>query len=377
MTKRDYYEVLSVERNASPEELKKAYRKIALKYHPDKNPNNKTAEEKFKEAAEAYGVLSNPTKRQRYDHFGHKGVHGAENREAEKNVEDVFTQFNDIFGGKNSPFGQFFGQGQQHVRKGTDLRIKLKLSLQEVAHGIDKKIKIKRYTSCKACGGNGAKNGTSFGKCDTCNGTGQIRKIAHTMLGQMMTTAPCDICQEEGRVIHTACTTCKGEGRLLREEVLTLQIPAGVKHGMQLSMTGKGNVPIRGGVTGDLLILIEETPDELLKREENNIHYNLYISFLDAALGSEIEIPTIGSKVKVKIPAGTQSGKILRLRGKGIKAINSYSKGDQLVHVHVWTPQQLTKEEHEALSSLKEASNFIPNPSKKERSFFDRVKSFF
>jgi len=376
MTKRDYYEILGVERNASPEEIKKAYRKVALKYHPDKNPDNEAAERKFKEAAEAYEVLSHAEKKQQYDRFGHAGVRGPEGRGPEMNMEDIFAQFSDIFGG-SSPFESFFSQGQQRARKGTDLRIKLKLSLKEVANGVDKKIKIRRHATCTTCGGNGAKEGTTIATCIVCQGTGQIRKIANTMLGQVMTTTPCNACHGEGKTISAPCTACQGEGRLLKEEVINLQIPAGVSDGMQLSMTGKGNVPARGGVPGNLLILIEEKADDLLKREDNNVHYNLYISIIDAALGSEAEVPTIAGKAKVKIPAGIQSGKVLRLRGKGISDINSYGKGDQLIHVHVWTPQQLTKAENEMLASLKDAPNFAPNPSRKERSFFDRVRSLF
>ena len=378
MTKKDYYEILGVARNASPEEIKKAYRKVAIKYHPDKNPDNKAAEEKFKEAAAAYEVLSHAEKRQQYDRFGHDGVRGPDSGGPEMNMDDIFTQFSDIFGGGGgSPFESFFRQGQQSVRKGTDLRIKLKLSLKEVANGVDKKIKIKRYATCETCEGNGSKDGTAIATCRVCKGTGQIRKIANTMLGQVMTTAPCNACYGEGKTISVPCTNCHGEGRSLKEEVLSLQIPSGVSDGMQLSMTGKGNAPARGGVPGNLLIVIEEKVDDLLKREENNVHYNLYISFIDAALGGEAAVPTIEEQVKVKIPAGTQSGKMLRLRGKGIRDLNGYGKGDQLIHVHVWTPQQLTKEEHEMLTSLRGASNFEPNPSKKERSFFDRVRSLF
>lgn len=375
MTRRDYYDILGVKRDASPEEIKKAYRKVALKYHPDKNPNNKAAEEKFKEAAEAYEVLSHAGTRQKYDRFGHDGVRGPDGRGPEMHMEETFAQFSDIFGGGS--FDSFFRQGQSRVRKGTDLRIKLKLSLKEVAGGIDKKIKIKRYITCDACGGNGAREGTAIVTCSTCKGTGQTRKVVNTVLGQVMTTAICSACYGEGKTISAPCTVCQGEGRLLEEEVLKLQIPAGVSHGMQLSMTEKGNVPARGGVAGNLLILIEEIPDDLLKRENNHVHYNLYISFIDAVLGSEAEVPTITGKAKVKIPAGTQSGKVLCLRGKGIKDINSYGKGDQLVHVHVWTPQRLTKEEQEMLTSMQDSPSFAPNPSKKERSFFDRVRSFF
>lgn len=378
MAKRDYYEILGVARSASPEEIKKAYRKVAVKYHPDKNPDNKAAEEKFKEGAEAYEVLSSAEKKQQYDRFGHAGVDGpGGGGGAGMNMDDIFDQFSDVFGG-GSPFEGFFGQGRgQRVRKGTDLRIKLKLSLKEIAEGVEKKIKIKRYIACDSCGGNGAKDGTAISTCSNCNGTGQTRKVANTMLGRMMTTVPCDVCQGAGKAISTPCSTCNGEGRRLQEEQITLRIPAGVSDGMQLSMTGKGNTPARGGVPGDLLILIEEKEDELLKREENHVHYKLYISFIDAALGTEAEVPTITGKAKVKIPAGTQSGKMLQLRGKGITDINGYGKGDQFIHVHVWTPQKLTPEEKETLAALREAPSFAPNPSKKEQSFFERVRSFF
>ncbi len=378
MTKRDYYDILGVDRNASTEALMKAYRKVALKCHPDKNPDDKAAEEKFKAAAEAYEVLSNPEKRKQYDQFGHAGVGGNSGGGAEMNMEDIFSQFSDIFGGGRS-FEGFFGQqrSSQRVRKGPDLRIKLKLSLKEAAEGVEKKIKIKRYVTCRDCNGNGAKDGTAIATCRVCNGTGQVRRVANTMLGQVMTTATCSHCRGEGKVITSPCLTCKGDGRVLREDLITIKIPAGVGNGMQLSMHGKGNVPIRGGIPGDLLILVEEKEDDFLKRKENNIHYNLYISFVDAVLGSEVEVPTITGKVKVKVAPGTQSGSILKLRGKGIKQVNGYGKGDQLIHIHVWTPQQLTKKEHELITALRSATNLTPTPSKKERGFFDRVRSFF
>ncbi len=378
MTKRDYYEILGVEREATPNEIKKAYRKVALRYHPDKNPDNKASEEKFKEAAEAYEVLSNADTRQRYDEFGHAGVHGPDGKGPEMNMEDIFTHFKDIFGGGSGSFGSFFSQErQQRARQGTDLRIKLKLSLQEIANGINKKIKIKRYTTCNICGGNGAKDGKALNTCSACNGTGQTRRVANTMLGQVMTAATCRACQGEGETVITPCSTCQGEGRCMTEEVLNLQIPPGVSDGMQLSMTGKGNAPARGGVPGNLLILVEEKTDNVLKREGNHLHYPLYISFMDAALGSEAEVPCVSGSVKVKIPAGIQSGEILRLRGKGIQDINGYGRGDQLVHVHVWTPQQLTKQERQKIESLKDAPNFTPKPSKKERGLFDRVRAYF
>ena len=376
--KRDYYEILGVKRNATPEALKKAYRKIALKYHPDKNPGDKAAEDKFKEAAEAYEVLSDAKKKQLYDRFGHEGVYGPGGRGPQMNVDDVFEQFKDIFSGGGS-FGDFFHQRGPGTRRGADMRIRLKLTLEEIANGVKKKIKLKRYLPCSTCGGNGAKNGTAITLCSTCNGTGQVQRVAKTMLGHVMTSMLCSDCQGEGQVISASCTDCQGEGRLLKEETLSIDIPAGVSNEIQLSMAGKGHFPGRGGTAGDLLVAIEEKEDSLLKREGNDIHYNLYIGFIDAVLGSEAEVPTVGGKVKVKvkIPAGTQSGKALRLRGKGIQDINGYGRGDQLVHVHVWTPEQLTKQEKDTLLSLRDSPNFAPNPSKKERSFFDKVRSFF
>lgn len=377
--KRDYYEILGVQRDATPEALKKAYRKIALKYHPDKNPGDKAAEEKFKEAAEAYEVLSDAEKKQRYDRFGHEGVHGPGGRGPQMDVNDIFAQFRDIFSGGSSSgsFDSFFRQGGPGMRRGADMRIRLKLSLEEIANGVKKKIKLKRYTPCSACGGNGAKDGTAIALCSTCNGTGQVQRVARTMLGRVMTSMVCNTCQGEGQVISTPCAACQREGRVLKEETVSLDIPAGVGNDIQLSMAGKGHFPPRGGVPGDLLVVIEEKEDSLLKRDGNNLHYNLYINFVDAVLGSEAEVPTVGGKVKVKIPAGTQSGKALRLRGKGIQDINGYGRGDQLVHVHVWTPQQLTKQEKTQLLALQDSPNFAPTPTKKERSFFDKVKSFF
>lgn len=375
MTKKDYYEILGVKRHTSPEEIKKAYRKVALKYHPDKNPGNTAAEEKFKEAAEAYEVLSNPEKRQQYDHFGHEGVYGKTSRGPRMNMEEIFSQFSDIFGGTS--FESFFRGGSQTTRRGTSLRIKLKLTLQEIAQGVEKKIKVKRYTACNACGGNGAQNGTALSTCSTCEGTGQAHRVANTMLGQVMTTTTCPTCQGSGQAISTPCSTCRGEGRLYKEDILSPKVPAGVSQGMQLSMKGQGNVPAQGGIPGDLIILIEEKEDALLKREGSNIHYQLHISFIDAVLGSDKEVPTLSGKVKVKLPPGTQSGKILRLRGKGIKDIDSYGVGDQLIHVQIWTPQTLTKEEREKLESLSSSPNFVPNPSKQERGLIEKFRSFF
>ncbi len=383
MAKRDYYEILGVNRNATPEELKKSYRKIAIKYHPDKNEGDPEAEGKFKEAAEAYEVLSNPDKRRRYDQFGHSGVEGGFGGGAGgMNMEDIFSRFDDIFSGG---FGEFFSGGGgggrgpgRRMRKGSNLRIKLKLTLDEVAHGVEKRIKVKRYVSCDTCGGNGAKNGSDLRTCPTCGGAGQVRKVMNTMLGQMVTTNTCPQCEGEGQVVTKACSDCQGEGRVYREEVIPIKVPAGVAEGVQLSMSQKGNVPKRGGIPGDLLILIEEAEHAELKRDGANIHYDLYINFAHAALGTTVEVPTINGKVKIPVEPGTQSGKVLRLRGKGIKELNSYGTGDQLIHVNVWTPKQLSGEEKDILKKLAESPNFEPQPVKGEKSgFFDRMREFF
>lgn len=378
MAKRDYYEVLEVSKGATQDEIKKAYRKLAIKYHPDKNPDDHTAEDKFKEAAEAYEVLSDQQKRQRYDQFGHQGMNGGGGG---MNMDDIFSQFGDIFGG-GSPFESFFGGGRQggggrRQRKGSNLRIKLKLNLEEIANGVEKKIKVKRYVACSTCGGNGAKNGTEMQTCGQCQGSGQVRKVVNTMLGQMVSTATCPTCNGEGRIVTKNCDACHGSGRELQEEVITINVPAGVMDGMQLSMSGKGNVPERGGVPGDLLIQIEEEAHPTLKRDGNNVIFDQYISFMDAALGADIEVPTIGGKVKINIKPGTQSGEIFRLRGKGIKDINGYGKGDQLIHINVWTPKNLNAEERATLERLRDSDNFAPHPGKNDKGFFEKVKDYF
>jgi molecular chaperone DnaJ len=379
MAKKDYYEILGVSKSSDADEIKKAYRKLAIKYHPDKNPGNAEAEEKFKEAAEAYDVLSNPEKKQRYDQYGHAGMSGG-GYSGGGNMDDIFSNFGDIFG-EDSPFGSFFGGGRsggggRQRRKGSNLRIKLKLTLEEIANGAEKKIKVKRQMSCESCNGNGSKNGTAIKTCGTCNGSGQVRKVVDTMLGRMVSTTTCSTCNGSGSVITDKCTTCHGSGVTEREEVIPVKIPAGVADGMQLSMSGKGNYPPGGGIAGDLLIQIEEVEDTVLKRDGNNIVYDLYISFTDAVFGTTIEVPTIEGKVKIKIDPGTQSGKILRLKGKGIREVNTYEKGDQLIYVNVWTPTQLSKEEREALLKFSESENFKPKPGKNDKSFFDKMKEF-
>ncbi|QNL48910.1 molecular chaperone DnaJ [Olivibacter sp. SDN3] len=381
MAKRDYYDVLGISRNAEQTEIKSAYRKLAIKYHPDKNPDNKEAEEKFKEAAEAYEVLSNTEKRQRYDRFGHTANGAGGGYGGGMNMEDIFSNFGDIFGGGN-PFESFFGGGGQsrggrRVVKGTNLRIKVKLTLEEIAKGVEKKIKVNKQVVCKTCDGSGAKDKGSTSTCRTCGGAGSVRRVTNTILGQMQTTSTCPTCNGEGVEITSKCTNCHGEGLVRGEETISINIPAGVSEGMQLSMSGKGNAAPRGGIPGDLIILIEEVPHALLKRDGINVIYDLYVSFVDAALGSSVEIPTIDGKAKIKIDPGTQGGKILRLKGKGIPEVNSYHKGDQLVYVNVWTPKALSQIERDQLEALRESPNFKPQPGKNEKSFFERVKEFF
>lgn len=371
MAKRDYYEVLGISKSASTDEIKKAYRKIAIKFHPDKNPDNPEAEEKFKEAAEAYEVLSNPDKKQRYDQFGHQGVGGAGfGGGGGMNMEDIFSQFGDIFGGGGgSPFDSFFGGGgRSRGRKGTNLRIKLKLTLDDIAHGVEKKIKVNRLVTAE---------GVTFKTCQSCGGAGQVKKVVNTMLGQMVSSSTCPTCNGAGQSVDNRPPGVDNSGLMYSEEIIPVKIPAGVSEGMQLSMSGKGNEAPNGGVPGDLLIVIEETEDDTLKRDGNNVIYELYLNFADAALGTSVEVPTISGKVKIKVDSGTQGGKILRLRGKGIKDINGYGTGDQLIHINIWTPKQLTKEEKSMLETLRDSENFAPNPSKSDKGLFERMKEFF
>lgn len=368
MAKKDYYEVLGVSKSASADEIKKAYRKLAIQYHPDKNPDNPEAEDKFKEAAEAYEVLSNSDKKARYDQFGHQGLGGNGGYGgAGMNMEDIFSQFGDIFGGGGG-FGSFFGGGGgRRTKKGTNLRVKLKLNLQEIANGVEKKIKVKRHVVAA---------GVSFKSCGTCQGTGQVKKVVNTMLGQMVSASNCAVCGGSGQIVDKKPADADSRGLIVREEVISINIPGGVGEGMQLSMSGKGN-EIPGGIPGDLLIVIEESEDTVLQREGNNVIYDLHVSFIDAALGASLEVPTIDGKVKIKIDPGTQSGKMLRLKGKGIKDINGYHRGDQLIMVNVWTPTELSKEEKNTLEALRNSENFKPDPGKQDKSFFDKMKEFF
>jgi len=383
--KRDYYEILGVSKSATADEIKKSYRKVAMQFHPDRNPGDKTAEEKFKEAAEAYEVLSDADKRAKYDRYGHQaftpgmgGFHGSN-----VNMEDIFSQFGDIFG--DDIFGSFFGGGGRRSSgggrsrgiRGSNLRVKLKLTFEEAAKGVTKTIKVKKYVSCNTCGGSGAKDKSSIQTCSTCGGSGQVRRVTNTFLGQMQTVTTCPACNGEGTTITAKCGTCKGEGRVYGEEQVTVDIPAGVQEGMQLSLSGKGNAGERGGAPGDLIVLIEEEAHKELQRDGLNVAFDLHISFIDAVFGTQVEVPTIDGRAKIKIPAGTQSGKIFRLKGKGFPDVNGYSKGDQLIHVNVWTPQNVTTEEKEMLERLGKSPNFTPQPGKSEKSFFDRVKEVF
>lgn len=381
MAKRDYYEVLGVGRNASPDELKKAYRKLALQYHPDRNPGDKEAEEKFKEAAEAYDVLSNPDKKARYDQYGHAAFEGgAGGYSGGMDMNDIFSMFGDLFGGGG--FGGFggFGGGQQGRRRaaqrGSNLRIKVKLTLEEIEKGCEKKIKVAKYVPCKTCGGTGARN-NNYETCLHCHGSGVVTEVRRTILGQMQTQSVCPHCGGEGRIIKDKCRDCNGEGIVRAEEIITINIPAGVYDGMQLSMSGKGNAAPHGGVPGDLIILVEEIPHDQFERQETNLYYNAYITFAQAAMGANIEIPTLSGKVKMKIESGTPSGKVFRLKGKGMPEVNGYGRGDLLVCVNVWVPKSLSREEKEMLSKLDLSPNFQPNPSKQERGFFDKMKDLF
>ncbi|HVY73333.1 MAG TPA: molecular chaperone DnaJ [Puia sp.] len=379
--KRDYYEILEISKTATGDEIKKSYRKVAMKYHPDRNPGDKAAEEKFKEAAEAYEVLSDSEKRAKYDRYGHAGLNnGRGGFGGGMNMEDIFSQFGDVFG--EDIFGSFFGSRRGgHSRptgvRGSNLRIKIKLTYEEIAKGVNKSVKVKKYVSCGTCHGSGAKDKGSVQQCATCGGSGQVRRVSNTFLGQMQTVTTCPTCNGEGTTITAKCNVCKGEGRVYGEEVVSIDIPAGVQEGMQLSMSGKGNTGERGGMAGDLIILIEEEAHAELHRDGLNVAYELYISFTDAVFGIQAEVPTIDGKAKIKIPAGTQSGKIFRLKGKGFPSVNSYEKGDQLIHVNVWTPQQVSSEEKAALERLGQSANFQPKPDKNEKSFFDKVKEMF
>ncbi|MGG9971559.1 molecular chaperone DnaJ [Ferruginibacter sp. SUN002] len=386
--KKDFYEILGVSKSSSQDEIKKAYRKVAMQHHPDRNPGDKASEEKFKEAAEAYEILSDADKRAQYDRFGHQAFGSARGggggfSGGGMNMDDIFSQFGDVFG-DDSPFGSFFGGGGRRSSgsrsrgvRGSNLRIKIKLNFEEMAKGATKTVKVKKYVTCTTCTGSGAKDKNSTQTCGTCGGSGQVRRVQNTFLGQMQTVTTCPTCNGEGSTITNKCTACKGDGRVYGEETVTIEIPAGVQEGMQLSMNGKGNAGERGGANGDLIVLIEEEAHAELQRDGLNVAYELHLSIPDAVFGTQVEVPTIDGKAKIKIPAGTQSGKIFRLKGKGFPSVNSYEKGDQLIHVNVWTPQHVTAEEKAMLEKMQSSQNFQPKPEKGDKSFFDKVREMF
>ena len=388
-SKRDYYEVLGVDRNASAEDIKKAYRKLAIKYHPDKNPDNKEAEEKFKEAAEAYSVLSDADKKTRYDQFGHAGVEGAgpDFSGGFGNLNDIL---NDLFGGAFgggfggfSGFGGGFGGGrtgqrQQRVYRGRDIRVRVKLTLEEIAKGVEKEISIEKSVPCKDCGGKGAKNSSDIKTCPACNGTGQVQRVVNSFLGQTVTYSTCQQCGGEGKIISNPCRSCNGTGLVRKRETIKVKIPAGVEAGMQLTIQGEGHAAKNNGINGDLLVVIEEQEHPNLKRDGNNLYYTKVISMPDAILGAEVEIPCLDGSYKIKVDPGTQSGEVVRLRGKGLPTVNGYGgTGDMYVKIAVWIPRKLDKEEKAVIESLRNKDAFKPNPSKEDKSFFDKIKDLF
>jgi len=369
--KEDFYKILGVSKEASASEIKKAYRKKAIEFHPDKNPGNTEAEENFKKAAEAYEILSDADKKAKYDRFGHQAFEGGGGAGGfggfgggSMNMEDIFSQFGDIFGGH---FGGGFGGGGARV-KGSNLRIRVKLTLEEIANGVEKKIKVKRKKVAQ---------GTTYKTCTTCHGQGQVTRIQNTILGRMQTSTPCNVCGGSGQIIDKKPSNADAHGMLLTEETVSIKIPAGVVEGMQLKVAGKGNDAPGNGISGDLLVAIEEKPHPTLQREGDNLHYDLYISFSDAALGTSKEIDTVSGKVRIKIESGVQSGKILRLRSKGVPSLNSYRTGDLLVHINVWTPKELTKEQKQFFEKMSNDDNFEPKPEKEDKSFFEKVKDMF
>ncbi|MFI1743523.1 molecular chaperone DnaJ [Thalassobellus sediminis] len=372
MAKRDYYEILGVSKGATAAEIKKAYRKKAIEFHPDKNPDDKSAEAKFKEAAEAYEILSDDNKKARYDQYGHQafenGGGGGGFGGGGMNMDDIFSQFGDIFGGGGGGFSGFGGGGGQRRVKGSNLRIRVKLTLEEIANGVEKKIKVKRKVQAP---------GTTYKTCSTCGGSGQVTRIANTILGRMQTSAPCNACGGAGQTIDKKPSDADAQGLKVAEETVSIKIPAGVVDGMQLKVSGKGNEAPGNGISGDLLVAIEEVEHNKLQREGDNLHYDLYVSYPDAVLGTSKEIDTVTGKVRIKVEAGVQSGKILRLRGKGIPSINGYGKGDLLVHVNVWTPKTLNKEQKAFFETMKDDEHFDPKPESSDKSFFEKVKDMF
>ena len=394
MAKRDFYDVLGVPRSASADEIKKSYRKLAMQHHPDRNPNDKSAEDKFKEAAEAYEILSDDQKRARYDRLGHaafdgtgggggQGGGGFGGGRGGMTMEDIMEQFGDVFGGGGGGGGDFFegmfggGGGRRSAQQGSNVRIKVKLDLKEVQQGAKKTVKLKKEVRCITCAGSGAKEKGGATACSTCRGSGYVRKVSSTFLGQMATTTTCPTCSGSGQTIANKCGTCKGQGTTMGEETVTIDIPAGVAEGIQLSLSGKGNAGKNGAPAGDLIVVIEETPHPDLTRDGNNLIYDLYLNFADASLGTSALVPTVDGQIKVNIPAGTPAGKVLRVKDRGLPVLQGYGKGDLLIHINIWTPKQVTKEEAALLEKMREMPNFKPNPTQNDKSFFERMKDLF
>ena len=389
MAKKDYYEVLGVDKSASADEIKKAYRKLAIQYHPDKNPGNKEAEEKFKEAAEAYSVLSDADKKARYDQFGHAGVEGAgpDFSGGFGNLNDILNDlFGGAFGGGFGGFGGFGGgfggarggQRQQRVYRGRDIRVRVKLTLEEIAKGVEKEISIEKSVPCTECGGKGAKNSSDIKTCSACNGTGQVQRVANSIFGQTVTYSTCQQCGGEGKVVTNPCRSCGGTGLVRKRETIKVKIPAGVEAGMQLTIQGEGHAAKNNGINGDLLVVIEEQEHQDLKREGNNLYYTKVISLPDAILGAEVEVPCLDGPYKIKVDAGTQSGTVVRLRNKGLPTVNGYGgTGDMYVKFAVWIPKKLEREDKAVIESLRGKESFKPNPSKEDKSFFDKIKDLF
>ena len=384
--KRDYYEILGVQRNASEDEIKKSYRKLALQYHPDRNPNNKDAEDKFKEATEAYEVLSDQQKRQRYDQFGHQGMRGGSDFHQYQDINDIFSHFGDIFGGSGgSIFEEMFG-GQQRRRgprstgePGSDLRIRLKLTLEEIAAGVEKKLKIKKWRACSACSGNGAKPGSSRSSCPQCQGTGELRQVSRSMFGQFVNVSACAFCGGTGQIIKEKCHTCDGEGREQGESTIKINVPAGVSEGNYMTLQGQGNAGRRGGHAGDVIVEFNEEKHDSFIRNGDDIIYNALISYPDAVLGADIEVPTLTGKAKIKIDAGTMPGKMLRMKDKGIPHLNAYGRGDQLIQVQIWVPHKVNSDEKELLKELSDCEHINPSEEEKSKSksLFDKMKNVF
>ncbi|MBI1937386.1 MAG: molecular chaperone DnaJ [Ignavibacteriales bacterium] len=371
MSKRDYYEILGVGKSASQDELKKAYRKLAMQFHPDRNPGNKEAEENFKEAAEAYEVLSNEDKRSKYDRYGHSGLKGGQDFHSYQNVNDIFSHFSDIFGGAfggSSIFDEFFGGGtSQRTRQrptgipGSDLKVTLRLTLEEIATGTTKKVKIKKYNVCETCGGSGAKSSAGFKTCSLCNGTGEIRQVSKSIFGQFVNIAACSNCSGTGKVISDPCIKCSGDGRVYNETTIKINVPAGVYDNSYMTLRGEGNSGKNGGTAGDIIVVFEELSHEYFTRDGDNIIYELYISFPEAVLGTEIEVPTLNGKAKLKIEPGTQPGKFLKMREKGIQHLNSHGAGDQLVKINIHVPKNVSSKEKEMLKELEKMPNIKIN----------------